>query len=142
MRDLPLVALAGLLVALATVCVRAQAARTVWDGVFSLEQTTRGAATYTEHCARCHGDGLGGLEAAPGLTGPAFYATWEGDTLNALFERIRVSMPQDAPGSLSRAQNADLLAYMLRESGYPAGETALEGQAGALARIAILTYRP
>ena len=27
---------------------------------------------------------------------------------------------QDAPGSLSRSQNADLLAFLLRENGYPA----------------------
>ena len=48
------------------------------------------------------------------LTGPGFYGNWEGETLNALFERIRMSMPADNPGSLSRAQNADIIAHLLR----------------------------
>jgi len=127
---------------MAVVLVSGQAQRTVWDGVYTEEQASRGEKVYTDHCAQCHGDTLGGVEAAPALTGPAFYATWEGETLNALFERIRTSMPQDAPGSLSRAQNADLLTYMLRVGGYPAGGAALEGQSGTLTQIQVLTYRP
>jgi len=51
-------------------------------------------------------------------------------------------MPQDAPGSLSRPQNADVLAYMLKTANYPAGQTALDPQAGGLTRIKVLMYRP
>ena len=127
---------------MAAVLVSGQSQRTTWDGVYTQGQAERGAQMYAEHCARCHGDSLGGVEAAPALTGPTFYGTWDGDTLDALFERIRTSMPQDAPGSLSRAQNADILAHMLRVSGYPAGEGDLASQSGALARIRVLTYRP
>jgi mono/diheme cytochrome c family protein len=124
------------------VLASAQTQRTIWDGVYSEEQAKRGEQLYAEHCARCHGDGLGGVESAPALTGPAFYATWEGESLNALFERIRMSMPQDNPGSLSRAQNADIVSHMLRAGGYPAGKAALEGQAGTLGQIKVLTYKP
>ena len=102
----------------------AQTARTVWDGVYSEEQATRGETLYADRCARCHGDGLGGVESAPALTGSAFYSNWEGETLEALFERMRSSMPADKPGSLSRAQNADVLAHMLQVGGYPAGRDA------------------
>ena len=119
------------------VVVSGQAQKTVWDGVYTEEQAKRGAEVYAEKCAMCHGDSLGGVESAPALTGPAFYANWEGESLNALFERIRMSMPQDKPGSLSRAQNADIVAHMLRVGGYPAGSTALEGQAGALRGIKV-----
>jgi quinoprotein glucose dehydrogenase len=115
---------------------------TIWDGVFSAEQASRGEKLYADRCARCHGDGLQGVEAAPALIGTTFYATWDGETLDALFERMRSSMPQDAPGSLSRAQNADILAHMLKTGGYPAGQTALDPQAGALTRIRVLMYRP
>ena len=125
-----------------TAAVSGQAQKTVWDGVYTEEQAKRGADVYAEKCAMCHGDSLGGVESAPALTGPAFYANWEGETLNALFERIRMSMPQDNPGSLSRTQNADIIAHMLRVGGYPAGDTALEGQAGALTSIKVLTYKP
>ena len=117
------------------IVVGAQAQKTVWDGVYTEEQAKRGAEVYTEKCAMCHGDSLGGVESAPALTGPAFYATWEGENLNALFERIRMSMPQDNPGSLSRTQNADIVAHMLHVGGYPAGSAPLEGQAGALTGI-------
>jgi quinoprotein glucose dehydrogenase len=120
----------------------AQAQKTVWDGVYTAEQAKRGADVYAEKCAKCHGDGLGGVEAAPALTGPAFYANWEGESLNALFERIRLSMPPDNPGSLSRAQNVDVIARILSAGRYPAGTMPLDGQAGTLGAIRILTYKP
>jgi quinoprotein glucose dehydrogenase len=127
---------------LTAVWISAQAQKTVWDGVYTEEQAKRGASVYAEKCAVCHGESLGGVEAAPALTGPAFYANWEGESLNALFERIRVSMPLDSPGSLSRAQNADVVARVLSAGGYPAGSVPLEGQAGTLTAIKILTYKP
>jgi len=133
---------AGLAVWVGAVVLGGQAQKTVWDGVYTEEQSTRGGQAYADYCAMCHGDGLGGVESAPALTGPGFYATWEGETLNALFERIRMSMPQDNPGSLSRAQNADIIAYMLSVGVYPTGSAELEGQSGSLNGIKVLTYKP
>ena len=127
-----------LLVALTT----AQTTQTVWDGVYTREQAQRGEKLYRQECSRCHGDDLSGIESAPALTGSSFAATWEGVPLSDLLERMRVSMPQDKPGSLSRSQNADVLAYMLQVSGFPAGEKALEGQASVLSQITFRTYRP
>ena len=132
----------GFIVLAAAMSLAGQEQKTVWDGVYTEEQAKRGSDVYAEKCAMCHGDSLGGVESAPPLTGPAFYANWEGESLNALFERIRMSMPLDNPGSLSRAQNAEVVAHMLRIGGYPAGTTALEGQAGALTGIKVLTYKP
>jgi mono/diheme cytochrome c family protein len=114
----------------------------VWDGVYSEEQAARGEKVYAERCSRCHGDSLGGQEAAPALTGSTFYANWEGETLEALSDRIRTTMPQDKPGSLTRAQNADLVAYLLQVGSYPAGPMALDGQAGAMTAITIRMYKP
>jgi quinoprotein glucose dehydrogenase len=133
---------ASVLLVIAVIVVSGQAQKTVWDGVYTEEQAKRGADVYAEKCAMCHGDSLGGVESAPALTGPQFYATWEGENLNSLFERIRMSMPQDNPGSLSRAQNVDIVAHMLHVGGYPAGSTPLEAQAGALTAIKVLTYKP
>jgi S-disulfanyl-L-cysteine oxidoreductase SoxD len=115
---------------------------TIWDGIYTREQSERGEKLYTDRCARCHGDALQGIEAAPALVGPAFYANWDGETLDALFERIRTSMPQDRPGSLTRTENADILAYMLRAGTYPAGKLTLDSQGGALTRVKVLMYRP
>ena len=125
-----------------SVATLAQQSRTVWDGVYSEEQATRGETLYAAHCAKCHGDGLAGVESAPAPTGTTFYSNWEGEMLEALFNRLRSTMPLDKPGSLSRAQNADILAHMLRTGGYPAGPAALDGQAGALATVTIRMYKP
>lgn len=126
----------------ASMFLAGQEPRTIWDGVYTEEQAARGEQVYAKSCGQCHGDSLGGVESAPALTGPSFYGNWEGETLNALFERIRTTMPQDNPGSLSRAQNADIVAHMLRVGGYPAGRAELEGQAGTLSQIKVLTYKP
>ncbi|HVG56725.1 MAG TPA: cytochrome c [Vicinamibacterales bacterium] len=123
--------------------VRANAQQlTTWDGVYTTTQADRGEKLYADRCARCHGDALQGVEAAPALAGPSFYGNWDGETLDALFQRMRTSMPQDRPGSLTRAENADVLAYMLRVGKYPAGMEPLDGQGGTLTRIRVLMYRP
>ena len=116
--------------------------RSVWDGVYTEEQAGRGEQLSAEHCARCHGQALEGAEAAPALVGYAFSGNWEGVPLSDLFERVRVSMPLDAPGSLSRQQNLDIVAYLLKVGQFPAGDGELVAQGGALANINFVSYRP
>jgi mono/diheme cytochrome c family protein len=129
-----------LLIALCTSAI-GQDRVTVWDRVYTAEQADRGEKLYADTCAQCHGDGLSGIEAAPPLTGPVFYDKWEGETAQALFDRMR-TMPPEKPGALTRPQTADVLAHMLRVGGYPAGDTPLDSTAGALARITMRMYRP
>jgi S-disulfanyl-L-cysteine oxidoreductase SoxD len=129
-----------LVVSFVVTAVSAQTARTTWDGVYSAEQARRGAALYKTHCAACHAEALSGIESAPALTGETFNSTWEGVPLEDLFERARSTMPQNAPGSLSRQQNADILAYILEVGKFPAGDKALDPT--ALAGITYRTYKP
>jgi mono/diheme cytochrome c family protein len=119
-----------------------QSPRTVWDGVYTDEQATRGEALYRTHCAECHAEALTGQEQTPALLGVSFNSTWEGAPLSDLFERMRTSMPEDQPGTLSRQQNADILAHMLRTAEFPSGGTPLSGDARLLARILYTTLRP
>ena len=115
--------------------IRAQD-RTTWDGVYTEEQATRGEALYQEHCVRCHGATLqGNGEGALPLTGPIFMATWNGVEMGAMLERVRLSMPQDKPGTMSRQQIADLLAFVLRSNKFPAGESELARQPDLLNAI-------
>jgi cytochrome c len=117
-------------------------ARTVWDGVYTAEQSKRGEKVSAEQCARCHGETLAGAEAAPALVGDVFNANWEGVPLGDLFERIRISMPQDTPGSLSRQQNADVIAYLLKAGKFPAGDKELATDTTVLGQITFVSNRP
>lgn len=124
----------------AVVCaaaIIAQSSRSVWDGVYTSEQAQRGEALYTRQCARCHGAQLTGGEAAPPLAGGDFLANWNGLTVGDLFERVRISMPADRPGQLTRVQNADILAHILRANQFPPGQSELEQQAEVLKQIRI-----
>src|SRR5918996_2476989 len=112
-RKLAMVAILGVAVAAAFGSVSAQQSKSQWDGVYSEEQAKRGEPLYQEKCAACHGPDMTGGEMAPGLTGGDFTANWNDLSLGDLFERMRISMPQNNPGSLSRAQNADVLAFIL-----------------------------
>src|SRR5262245_31003792 len=98
---------------LAAVAVGAQGAKTTNDGVFSEAQSKRGAEAYQMACAACHDAQLVGSGTAPALTGTDFNANWKDQTVSDLFERIRLTMPGDNPGSLSRTQTADIVAFML-----------------------------
>jgi mono/diheme cytochrome c family protein len=121
-----------------TVSAGLQPTRTTNDAVFTPEQAKRGEVLYQFICAACHGAALTGIEAAPPLGGATFTASWTGAALGDLFERIRVSMPQDKPGTLGRQQAADVVAYILSFNKAPAGQTELPGDAEALKSITIV----
>ena len=116
--------------------------RTVWDGVYTEDQAKRGEPIYRKECAACHGDMLTGGESAPPLTGGAFLANWNGLTMGDLFDRIRKTMPQSAPGRLTRQQDADILAFLLSVSKFPAGKTELYRQLEMLKEIRFEATKP
>jgi len=96
------------------------------DAVYTAAQSERGEEAYQLYCSACHGARLQGAPAAP-LTGEAFRGRWEDGkhTLDDLYYIIRSLMPNNAPGSLSKAQYADIVAYILKTNNYPAGEVEL-----------------
>lgn len=112
--------------------------RTTNDGVYTEEQAKRGGSLYEKNCTSCHGSGMEGIEMAPPLVGSEFDANWNKAQLSDLSERIRVSMPQDKPGSLSRQQTVDVLAYILAFNKVPAGKTELPLETEALRAITII----
>jgi len=109
-------------------------------GLYSEVQAARGESVYQQHCSACHGARLQGSPAAP-LTGDAFRARWEdgGHTLDDLYYIIRSLMPNSAPGSLSKAQYADVVAYILKVNSYPAGAAELVPNAATMKAV---TLRP
>ena len=115
--------------------------RSVWDGVYTEDQASRGASLYGKECATCHRGDSGGEEASA-LAGPAFLANWDGLTVGDLCERIRVSMPPDNPKRLSRRQVSDILGHMLKANGFPAAKIELAQQTEVLNQIRIEATKP
>lgn len=116
--------------------------RTTWDSVFSAAQAGRGETTYKQLCARCHMETLAGGDEAGELTGSAFMSSWNGQTLAALHERIRTSMPTDTPGVYSSQQVTDVIAYLLHFNGFPPGAVELTHTNDALQNIRFVTSPP
>ena len=116
--------------------------QSVWDGVFTEEQAARGAVAYSQDCSVCHGATLDGTGEAPSITGAQFQSTWNGLTVGDMFERVRTTMPFDRPNGLSRAVYADIVAFMLKFNGYPAGSRPLNSRAEMLNMIGISSQRP
>jgi mono/diheme cytochrome c family protein len=116
--------------------------KSIWDGIYTEEQAKRGEGLYAQECASCHGGELTGGEMAPPLAGGEFLAGWDGLTVGDMFERIRISMPQNAPGSLSGQQNADILAFMFQAQKFPAGTTEMDKDAAVLKQIKFEVKKP
>jgi len=108
--------------------------RSVKDGVYTKQQADRGKAIFGEQCAKCHGESLNGGDG-PELMGAAFVGRWSNNSVSALFELIRKTMPTDDPGNLSTRQAADLTALILSSNGFPAGDKDLANSAADLADI-------
>ena len=108
--------------------------RSVKDGVYTKQQADRGKAIYGEQCAKCHGENFNGGDG-PELMGAGFVCRWSNNSVSALFELIRKTMPTDDPGNLSTRQAADLTAAILSANGFPAGDKELENSATALGDI-------
>jgi S-disulfanyl-L-cysteine oxidoreductase SoxD len=125
----------------ATVALQA-ADPSVWDGVYTAEQARRGEAAYLGACASCHGTALEGGDMTPPLVGGTFTSNWNELTVGDLFERIRTTMPLDMPGRLSRQQNADVIAFMLKANGWPMGTPELAADPAALKQIRIEAVKP
>jgi mono/diheme cytochrome c family protein len=97
----------------------AQDASGAW---FTQDQVNRGTRVFTVECGGCHGPTLTEVLA-------------ESDSAYAFYAMISGSMPWENPGALSRQQYADIIAYLMSELGYPAGEAELPPDRDLLASI-------
>jgi mono/diheme cytochrome c family protein len=117
-------------------------ARTVWDGVYTEEQATRGQAQYLRACASCHAADLRGGSTAPSLVEESFSFQWADTSVGELFERIRMLMPSDRPNSLSSQTYRDVVAFILQANKFPYGEKELDTEVEALRQILITARKP
>ncbi|HXT14021.1 MAG TPA: cytochrome c [Gemmatimonadaceae bacterium] len=115
--------------------------RTVWDSVYTMNQAARGETAYARSCARCHGASLSGGDQSPPLSGGAFLGNWNGTPLSDLQTRILTTMPSDSIGIYKRELVTDVIAYLLKSNGFPAGAAELSPLPDSLKDITLRTSR-
>ena len=119
-----------------------QEVQSVWSGIYTEEQAGRGKPLYNQECSECHGLALEGAEMAPALANDDFRWNWNGLSVGDLFERMRVSMPQDNPLGMTRSDKADVLAYILQQNEFPTGDSELLDRTEQLTPIMIEAVKP
>ena len=102
--------------------------RTVQDGVYSKAQASRGRNAYQRLCRTCH-------ETKEFEAG--YMETWSGRTAFDLFDMLRTTMPEEAPGIGGSEGYTDIVAYMFRLSELPPGEEDMKSDEEALKLIRI-----
>jgi mono/diheme cytochrome c family protein len=103
-------------------------------GVYSDSQATRGQLWFESQCMACH--------PQRDMSSPDFQVKWKGLTALDLFDRISNTMPMTSPGSLSRRTYVDIVAYLLKINGLPAGTTALAADSAAMKQAALAFTPP
>ena len=98
----------------------------IWSGVYFAAQADRGKALFQDTCTTCHNFDLKGNSGrGPALVGDPFMENWETESLNALYTKMKTTMPRNNPGTLSEESYVNLLAFILQTNGYPEGTTEL-----------------
>ena len=116
---------------------QAAAAAPSADGIYSADQAHRGEALYQKQCVACHGAALEGAGPYPPLNGPDFLNKYAGQPATNLYDMIQKLMPATAPGSLTRPEAGDALAYILSFNKLPVGKTDLPTDEDSLKKIVI-----
>ena len=86
-------------------------------GVFTAAQAKRGEEVYYSICVSCHPKGT--------YTAPAFREKWNGHLASELFTFVSTQMPKEQPGTLDPQDYADVIAYLFKINGAPAGKSEL-----------------
>ena len=107
---------------------QAPAAKTTKERVYSAPQAARGEQTYMNTCVSCH---------PPATYKGAVFLNWQGRSLADLLDFLTEKMPKNDPGSLSAKEYAQVMAFLLKINGMPAGQAELPSNPAALSRITI-----
>lgn len=92
-------------------------------------QAERGEQLYRRACGECH--------EIKDHANPDFRFKWNGRSVASLFDNIRNTMPDDNPGSLTRQEYADIVAYLMKSNGMPSGPRPLAPDAAVLSAARI-----
>ena len=105
--------------------------QTTRSGIYTNAQAKRGQDVYVGFCKSCH--------TPETHTGQTFSTKWNGKALSELYSYITEQMPKNEPGSLSPEEYADVMTYVLKMNGMPAGAKELPPDGEAMKTIRIDT---
>jgi cytochrome c len=101
----------------------------ILDSVFTAEQADRGEETFMKVCIDCH--------LPEEFSTAGYLASWEGQRVSDLMEFVQANMPEDNPASLKDTEYLDVMTYILKLNGIPAGSRNLDIALATKARIAL-----
>jgi len=111
------------------------------DALFTSAQAVAGKAAYQQNCASCHGASVDDGNSAPPLRGATFLSKYAGKPVADLFTYVSTKMPPgnpgSPPGSISGAEYARIIAYVLQQNGFATGWKEFASDAAALAPVTI-----
>lgn len=95
--------------------------------LYTEAQAEEGAKVWTATCSGCH--------ETKDVTSADFRTKWVGRSLFELYEQIRTTMPDDAPGTLTPDQYLHSVVYILKLNGLPAGATPLVSDSATMSTL-------
>jgi len=111
--------------------------------LYTEDQATQGQIAYYQNCAMCHGSNLGGQEegsSGPALKGSDFADPSYDFHVSDIFNFVANMMPAMSPGSLPHDTSVNIMAFILKANGYPAGKTELTYDAASKSKVPIYYY--
>jgi len=118
--------------------LHAQADPSASHGYFTKSQADAGKDVFQKVCALCHGNRLQG-GVGPALAGKQFLSVSQFQEVTAayFYHFMSTHMPLTDPGSLTKTQYLDIMAYFLEINGYAAGSHPLTANDEELKAIKI-----
>jgi mono/diheme cytochrome c family protein len=103
--------------------------RSVMDRVYTSRQAARGQELFETVCVECH---------TPDYFTGEKMAEWKNRPIGEIYQFSSTMMPANAPGTLAPQDYIDVIAYWLRQNGYPTGNQELPPDQTALNKIQIV----
>src|SRR5262245_40332085 len=104
---------------------------------YTTVQAALGQAAYRASCASCHGENLDDGAFGPPLKGVTFIQKYGGRSVAPLYTVSATRMPTTAPGSLTPAVYAQIVAYILQQNAIVAGNEELPSDLSRLEGMTI-----
>ena len=97
------------------------------DAIYTKAQADGAKAQFEKLCASCHAFTVAEKKKPKDLPlgDEPFFESWTGRPLLEMISVIALTMPNDGSAVVTDQEAIDLVAYILQQNGFPAGEKAL-----------------